>query len=185
MAVDQEFLDRLVPLSESEAQPSLNLDRVRLWVEALESGNYQQGKQRLCRIEEDGSQKVCCLEVANLLAAADGVPMEPRVVVCCHPLTFHNPTAIHAPFQERVYMWNGSSDADEVNRSVMNAATARWLGFDSQNPVVARWRQLLDSDHGQIGVTAMNANDSMDWSFEQIAAAVRFSYLGEKAANPS
>lgn len=180
MAVDQEFLDQLVPLLESEVQPSLNLDRVRLWVEALESGNYQQGHRLLCHIEADGSEKVCCLEVANLLAAADGVPMQSMTVSCCYPLVAHDPEKRHDPHQERGYMVS-PSELDwrpyDLNRSVMTDATVRWLGFQSSNPIIGRHRH---GDNGSMYITAISANDASRWTFEQIAAVVRFSYLSTK-----
>ena len=43
------------------------------WADALESGEYEQGRLTLERTLEDGSAKYCCLGVLCELAIADGV----------------------------------------------------------------------------------------------------------------
>lgn len=48
-------------------------ENARKWVEALRSGEYEQGKRRLCR---DG--KHCCLGVACEVAIKNGVEIERR-----------------------------------------------------------------------------------------------------------
>jgi hypothetical protein len=42
----------------------VNQDAIRQWVNALESGEYKQGRGRLTRIDERGNLSHCCLGVA-------------------------------------------------------------------------------------------------------------------------
>jgi len=47
---------------------------VKKWVKALRSGDYQQGKESLCREEVSGDYKYCCLGVAcDILTEDDWV----------------------------------------------------------------------------------------------------------------
>ena len=41
----------------------MNADVAKKWVEALRSGNYLQGKGRLCSVTEDDDKYFCCLGV--------------------------------------------------------------------------------------------------------------------------
>lgn len=43
------------------------LQALKLWVNALKSGRYKQGKERLCYIGENGKYRYCCLGVAKRL----------------------------------------------------------------------------------------------------------------------
>lgn len=45
----------------------------RLWVEALRSGKYPQGRQALCHIDGDETVDFCCLGVACEVAIAAGL----------------------------------------------------------------------------------------------------------------
>lgn len=53
--------------------------RLRLWVAELRSGKYEQGRGYLCTIktggDDAGSEKLCCLEVANRVAFDNGIPV--------------------------------------------------------------------------------------------------------------
>ena len=46
------------------------------WLEALRSGDYKQGRERLHRINEDGSSGYCCMGVLCELAIQNGLPMD-------------------------------------------------------------------------------------------------------------
>lgn len=45
------------------------------WLQALESGDYWQGKEFLCRRRADGDYEMCCLGVACELVLANGVSL--------------------------------------------------------------------------------------------------------------
>jgi hypothetical protein len=54
-----------------------NKDNIAKWAEALESGEYEQGRYRLAsRDEESGIISYCCLGVACDVAMKNGVQME-------------------------------------------------------------------------------------------------------------
>jgi hypothetical protein len=45
----------------------------KLWVEALRSGEYEQGQGMLCKMLADGTEEYCCLGVLCEVAIAQGV----------------------------------------------------------------------------------------------------------------
>lgn len=47
-----------------------------LWLQALESGEYKQGFDALCRVYPDGTVEYCCLGVANELFSAEVIESE-------------------------------------------------------------------------------------------------------------
>jgi hypothetical protein len=51
----------------------LNPEAKAAWLEALRSGRYQQGKNLLVRMNEDGSSEYCCMGVLCELAIDHGV----------------------------------------------------------------------------------------------------------------
>ena len=47
-----------------------------MWIEALLSDDYQQGKHHLCQDNNDGSKSWCCLGVLTDLAIKNGVDID-------------------------------------------------------------------------------------------------------------
>ena len=47
-----------------------------MWIEALLSGDYQQGQHYLCQDNDDGSKSWCCLGVLTDLAMKNGVDID-------------------------------------------------------------------------------------------------------------
>lgn len=58
----------------------MRADVKQAWVQALRSGEYRQGRGKLTRVEEDGSESFCCLGVLCDVAIKMGAPFE-RVTV--------------------------------------------------------------------------------------------------------
>lgn len=83
----------------------INTERLTLWVEALESGQYQQGRHALRR--ED---MFCCLGVACDVAITNGLK-------------------INAYELESGPEWNYDGNLDSLPRSVRE-----WYGLDESNP---------------------------------------------------
>ena len=51
-----------------------------LWIEALRSGDYEQGREALCRVDSSGNARYCCLGVlAEVVEGEDAweVPADP------------------------------------------------------------------------------------------------------------
>jgi hypothetical protein len=133
-----------------------NKERIRLWVEALESGNYQQGTGKLVRralVLTDGDgpfglttvNEYCCLGVAIRVAIDNG---------------------IDNPEREEAHLGNGTALSQDVRG---------WYGLDDVDPVIG------DGTLYAIGaLTAIRANDGLDMSFLKIAKALRDEYdLGD------
>lgn len=117
-----------------------NKENLRLWVQALRSGKFTQGRHRLKSLIR-GEESYCCLGVACELALAHGVQM-----------TVH-PTGIRS-------VWFDGNGGD------LPEAVQKWLGVYDSDPVL-----MESADTGEI-ITAIQANDSFEWTFNQIADAI-------------
>jgi hypothetical protein len=82
------------------------------WVEALRSGEYQQGKRRLHTVLPDGSEEMCCLGVLSHLAHLAGT----------------------CPRQagERRYTYGAEKNSAVLPREVM-----AWAGLLDDSPMVS------------------------------------------------
>lgn len=128
------------PVVVSEANP----ERLRLWVEALRSGNYSQTKQVLY---DEGTDSYCCLGVACVVAKENGCEVQ-------LPEVFDAYTDETLPWE--VAEWFGIWDID---------AGTDYAG----NPELA----LMEKEDGTFEWRRAAAlNDDENWTFEQIADAV-------------
>jgi hypothetical protein len=136
----------------------VNKEKMRLFIEALRSGEYLQGFGTLAGKTDGGDWKYCCLGVACEAAIRDGVVM----VVESKATTYGNGANRH----RRVY---------EGTSTVLPVPVRRWLGIsgDDSDP-----RLLV----GETGVKnhATNLNDNAKWSFEQIADAFEKTFLAKE-----
>jgi len=123
--------------------------RVQLWIDALRSGEYQQGQgwlETAINVEDGASDLVmvtrhCCLGVAQRVALKNGwVPQG----------------GVHSVY------WGQSS---------MDLGAARWFGFECSDPL------LLDLYNDHEPLLCVAANDDHDWTFEQIAQALEDRYI--------
>ena len=127
-----------------------NRENIRKWVDALRSGEYEQGAGALRRgWKESGDQRVahCCLGVACEAAMGDGVP-----------LRHHN--------------FDGYIGSQFIGtNSVLPDVVSEWLGLIGGDPVIGS-HPTMSGD-----LLATNANDDLGWSFTQIAEAIERRYL--------
>lgn len=151
---------------------SANRENILKWVEALESGDYQQTTGRLTEVDKDGNQSHCCLGVATVLCIADGAELSPveqtsgwdslpnyvRYAEAWDNVgeAFDLPTA--------GYEWLGLTDPREVEVTVDLS--------EQVNPEYA-------DDFRETRVNVAELNDQYRWSFTQIAQAIRAEYLKE------
>lgn len=132
---------------------AVNKERVRLLVDALRSGEFDQGFGSL---KMDG--KYCCLGVACEVAMRNGVVVE----VSPH---MANP---------RKTRFDGMSD-------FMPRRVWEWYGFEEGNPAISRNPEHHGcgiKDCADLTL-ASSANDDLKWNFSQIADAFEEMYLGE------
>lgn len=127
-----------------------NKERIKLLVDALRSGKFEQGRITLTEIYvayNKTNEMDCCLGVACKVAMANGLELDRTV-------------------RGNYVFYNGNDTAlpDEV---------LDWYGFSDEDPVLAEPSE--DSDHRLI--TAIAANDALKYDFEQIADLFEKKYL--------
>lgn len=140
--------------------PECNKPNMLLWVEALESGKFPQSHGAL---RNRGG--FCCLGVACEVAIQNRLPVEIRVIQPDHEEG------------REVYHYDG--DTAILPRSVVD-----WLGLQQPNPIISSVHvssaNIVEEDSYFLDATA--ANDSCQWTFDEIAAAIRVHYqLGDKS----
>lgn len=156
----------------------VNRERVQLWVEALESGEFEQGSGQLetryslnDKGETTDEATYCCLGVAIEVALRDGYT--PQTV-----------PGVMTPYMESYDHFN----------TVLWPGVVAWYGFLVSDPYIGIWH----NDDGEYrtknpepedaynweSLSASGANDDHHLSFRQIAAGVRARYLGEDVTFP-
>lgn len=130
----------------------VNKERVRLLVDALRSGEYEQGVKAL-RPEDD---KYCCVGVGCDVAQKNGIGID------------------WLPYLGGGWSFDGMTAA-------FSPALMMWYGFDYRperrgdgDPVIGVGRL------GLYQITMIGANDTEHWSFEEIAAALEARYLSDE-----
>lgn len=135
-----------------------NKENIRKWVEALRSGKYQQMKGKL----SDG-KCFCCLGVACEVAIENGVKM--------NKIVDNSGTEIE-------YQGQLDSSAGELPEDV-----SRWLDLvvDDEDGFLrfSSDPKLPTPEHRNFSATTWN--DSMEYTFAQIADLIEATYLREGA----
>lgn len=126
-------------------------ESVRLWLEALRSGQYAQGKEHLLK---DG--RYCCLGVAcSIYQKVNGNPLTIKTL----PKTQYRPEGVVAFYRD------GIDDPEEKDLpSFLPPDVQKWLGlsskegtFEKATPATEYKRKLWE------------LNDMENWTFEQLA----------------
>jgi len=136
-------------------------ERVALWADALDSGEFERGQGALEIIKKDGTKSHCCMGVACRIAMKNG-------------LELHTETR----FANSVEMtwFSAGSTFNAGSSTFLPQAVRDWYDFDTIDPVVGY-------DRYQISVSAANANDDRDWDFHKIAEGLREMYVRENEEN--
>lgn len=134
----------------------VNEDRVKLWIQALRSGEFTQANGYLEKpVDKDGVKVTgnCCLGVAQHVALRNG----------------WTPRDIHPDDLD----WGAAS---------MNEEAARWFGFSGitlSDPFLGN-HELPNVENGGTYTTdvhCVEANDDFGWDFDQIADALEKEYI--------
>lgn len=120
------------------------------WVEALRSGEYKQGRCALRSVGPDGDEQFCCLGVLADLAARDGID------------GWHPPE----PGGE-LYRWRYGDDSFSWT-GALPTVVSEWAGTSNSNTLV----RVPDPPFRDQPVDLITLNDSLEWSFEQIADVI-------------
>lgn len=170
-----------------------NETNMRIWIEALESGEYSQTRGALRAT--DSSYRAtkqgfavghCCLGVATEEAVRQGVAAVPHWKGAfseaeCANNRMADPTTHHRDDEHDLWCQH----YDEI----LPQEVAEWLGIESHNPELP-WLELDPNQMREDGVntvytdsTASNFNDG-GMSFVEIARRLRIHYLGEEDPGP-
>lgn len=130
----------------------VNQERIQLLIDALRSGEYEQGQGRLTTVMADGTQKDCCLGVGCKVAMKNGLDIDTVIV--------ETDDGMDHEYNQVDYAGEGQ---------IMPHMVAKWfgLGFDI-NP-------QLETDDGPFA--AAHVNDKLGYTFEQIADAFQQTYI--------
>lgn len=132
---------------------TVNKERVLLLVQALESGDYQQARAKLCKISPNGNKTYCCLGVAAEVAIANGLDI----------------TVTEDGVDNSYLKYNQES-------AYLPADVMAWYGFESIDPYVE-----IPLDDGQRAlVMATKANDKYNRDLAEIAEGFRRVYLTDE-----
>lgn len=126
----------------------MNDEPKRLWVEALRSGRFNQGKARLCSLKEDfieGEKRYCCLGVLCEIAIENGVQLS-----IAREFDYYEGDDPYVSF-------DGSS-------AYLPEAVQLWAGLNYSDPVIDPVTRDLDGSG-----TASYFNDAKGYTFAQIA----------------
>lgn len=100
----------------------VNKQNVKLWVDALRSGEFPQGKVKLRRLDSQGHQTYCCMGVACELAVADGVVMD---IGDTGSYTVYDEDMAYMP--DAVQEWLGIPDPDPMLTSARHESRVRCI----------------------------------------------------------
>jgi hypothetical protein len=129
----------------------------RLWLEALRSDRFRQGKSYLAQVE-DGVTKHCCLGVLCEVAIEAGVDIErkQRRTLPVNDLTGYDYDGCMSMPPEAVTLWAYGTDVGVYSAVIEEEVEMSFTAAE----VVAK----------AVEFTALN--DDREWSFEQIAQAI-------------
>lgn len=130
-----------------------NKERIRLFVEALRSGDYQQGNHVLGFPADYGTKKFCCLGVATEVAVVEGCKLTRELGIANSRSAY-----IYRDPQ-------GQEPEDSATRGIyLHPRVQEFYGFDTCNPLLNAGR-------------AADLNDVNLWDFSQIAQAFEDTFL--------
>lgn len=148
-------------------EPSeVNKHNMLLWYRGLKSGQYEQTTNRLAQVVGD-KVSYCCLGVACEVAIANGLQLDKKI-------------SGEAIFYSDRDQWTGGGLPWEVQQ---------WLGVEETAPVIAPdyAPDLIDpcvlDGCKCTAVSAARANDSLGWTFDQIADAI-YEFYGLAEVDP-
>lgn len=149
----------------------MNKDNLRLWVDALRSGEYEQTQGMLAR--KQGEQtSYCCLGVACEVAAANGVII-PKTVDSYPTMDEFDKVGGGYAVNYGCPSPDGEFWGDSTS-GTLPPHVSEWLtgeyGYNEGNMWV-----LVDEDGNSETLTTLN--DRFRWTFEQIADAIEKTYL--------
>lgn len=136
----------------------IDKERLQLGLDALRSGNYQQARGSLCKVDTYGVRTYCCLGVLIDVAIKNGLDTVTEYVA-------HNGVAYVDP--ENV--GRATREWTLLPKSVQD-----WYGFDSHGPSVT------NEDH-EYPAELTQLNDEEHRDFAYIADAIEATFMREES----
>lgn len=135
-----------------------NTENMRIFIAALRSDKFTQGRKKLESIEAEGLTRNCCLGVACRVATENGA----EVRITQFPYTFRGTFYV-------------SFDDDS---SFLPVPVAKWLGLQNPEPDSVGWQHnpALLTEDGEWH-TATMLNDDKEYTFNEIADAFERTFL--------
>lgn len=183
MGIQKDIAKLVANLPSKEEAPSHpNLDAIRIWVEGLESDEFEQGQGRLamCELVRDDlggglrrtNKRLCCLGVASELAIRNGVGIT--------TIEHRNPGD-----NKIIFEYDGEVD-------FLPTPVQRWLGIGVNNPTLkviledgtVIYRRASDLNDGDADGPSVNDGPTESlpqFTYQQIAKALRDTYLAGEA----
>lgn len=146
---------------------------MRIFVDALRSGNYEQVKGVLHKVYQDGTSGFCCLGVCTEVAIANGVI---DVNLEDEDINWDDFSANSVDNgYDMEYIYIADDGWKQHTSTLLPTPVVNWLGVEDDNPFVAR---SIEPSTGHISnITAAELNDEYNYSFEDIAAVFEAVYL--------
>lgn len=132
-------------------EPTPNLTRIGMWVDALVSGDYKQGVGALGAWGPFGIKKYCCLGVACEVAMLNGLKL-------------------------RRVMRQGGITVYGDEDSVLPQEVQDWYGLESSNPALLGAPEVSWDSYDE-AIECSSLNDERGYTFEEIAELIRDQYL--------
>lgn len=140
----------------SETFPKMNPEVKALWIEALLSGDYKQGKSWLKQVHDDGPAEYCCLGVLCDLAEKAGI------VTSTEESTTQGGRVVR-------YSSSGNEEYSEV--TVLPKTVADWADFKWQKSISGSIVGPNQYGDFEGGCSLVSLNDT-GASFEHIAGVI-------------
>ena len=143
--------------------------RIRGWVSALRSGDYEQGRNNLRR-----GDKFCCLGVACEVAMIKGMGLSRRRTVCSDWYYGQDQGGSATVLPDVARDWFGFSRSDVY--LVVPRVVAQQIATRQQEEICDCF---VDNWRAHVRYTAVMLNDSFHLNLAEIADCVEFTYLPE------
>lgn len=145
----------------------MNRDIAQRWVDALRSGDYEQGKERLARKGEDGKTKFCCLGVLCEIALADGIVERKSYDI-----------------ERSDYYYRAVGNPNDESCTSLPHDVREWAGLgwrSGADPLITS-EVYTDDDSDEHPASFVELNDSAGYTFAQIADIIERDHLQEVPA---
>lgn len=174
-----------------EAYPNVNLERLRLWIEALRSGEYTQGKGMLERTTLEFSDDTVIGEITTGMAKSVVKTTHCCLGVLCDVAIKNGLDSLWVDRRDKkqVMAYGGRFDTAFGTSKAMSylpPEVMEWIGFNDNNPTMIGKEErgcVNEYTYGRSIARQLSSwNDSHGWTFEDVANALEQTFFPEEWA---